>query len=201
MVVFIHIRTNYLFYFLKMISDAADGELSDWAAAKVQDRMYKSLNWNVYGIETFKLYMVTNPIRQHTVNLEYFSCTCCKWQLSGLPCGHAIAVARFLGYSDCNHLAFDWFKKTKLQGTYQELVYPIGDMSSWELPNGLQVVKPPAMVVRQSGRPKNKNRVRSQGEEPNPVRCSRCQSIGHRRTACREPFPKKKKANINNVSD
>ena len=137
--------------------------------------------------------MVDDRRRQHTVDLANNSCTCRKWQLSGIPCGHVIAVARVLGYSDCNHLVYDWFKKTTLQDTYQGLVYPVGEMSSWEFPRGLQVVKPPRMVVRQSGRPKNKDRVRSQGEEPTPARCTRCQSIGHRRTACREPFPREKK--------
>ena len=147
----------------------------------------------MFGIQQFVLYMVDDRRRQHTVDLVNNSCTCRKWQLSGIPCGHVIAVARVLGYSDCNHLVYDWFKKTTLQDTYHGLVYPVGEMSSWEFPRGLQVVKPPRMVARQSGRPKKKDRVRSKGEEPKVVRCSRCQSTGHMRTACREPFPSQKK--------
>ena len=48
------------------------------------------------------------------------------------------------------------------------------------------------MVKPQSGRPKNKDRVRSQGEDPVPIKCGRCGNLGHKRERCRETLPKKK---------
>nr|GEU56672.1 reverse transcriptase domain-containing protein [Tanacetum cinerariifolium] len=78
--------------------------------------------------------------------------------------------------------------KTTLYSTYQDLVYPVGEPSSWVRPDGLQVVKPPKMNFCTVGRPKNIDRIKSQGEEPIQVRCSRCGVRGHNRTTCHEPI-------------
>ncbi|GJW30411.1 transposase, MuDR, MULE transposase domain protein [Tanacetum coccineum] len=86
--------------------------------------------------------------------------------LKGIPCGHVIAVSRKIGCTDCSHLALGWFRKTTLYSTYQDLVYPVGEPSSCVRPYGLQVVKPPNMNFRTAGRPKNTDRIKSQGEEP-----------------------------------
>ncbi|GKG01612.1 hypothetical protein Tco_0306317, partial [Tanacetum coccineum] len=40
--------------------------------------------------------------------------------------------------------------------------------------------------------PKSKARIRSQGEEPVPVRCGRCGARGHNRNSCKETIPQKK---------
>ena len=176
---------------MKNILDAVEGELSDWAAAKLKDRMMKSANWIVTGIQANILYQVVDFRKQHTVNLDNWTCTCCQWQFSGIPCGHAIAVSRFLKQRDCNHLVWYWFKTTTLKGTYQGLVYPVGESSEWEKPDGLQIVKPPGVIRKQSGRPKNKNRIASQGGVPTLVTCTRCWKVGHMRQSCMEPLPKR----------
>ncbi|GJS50608.1 hypothetical protein Tco_0623970 [Tanacetum coccineum] len=62
-------------------------------------------------------------------------------------------------------------RRTTLKATYQGLVYPMGEVSSWQSPNYLQVVKPPLMDKRPSGRPKSTNRIRSQGKELTQTRC------------------------------
>nr|GEW90342.1 hypothetical protein [Tanacetum cinerariifolium] len=109
-----------------------------------------------------------------TVELCNGTCTCRKWQVSGLPCGHVLAICRVIGLTYCHHLAKGWFMRSSLKGTYQELVYHMGEVSSWRIPNYLPVVKPPHMAKQPSGRPKCMKRIRSQGEEPVTVRCGRC---------------------------
>ncbi|GJS85329.1 transposase, MuDR, MULE transposase domain protein [Tanacetum coccineum] len=116
--------------------DSDANTLSDWATHKVMDRMQKNAHWKVLGIEY------------------------------GIPSGHVIAVGRKIGCTDCSHLALGWFRKTTLYSTYQDLVYPVGKPSSWVSPDGLQVVKLPNMNFRTAGRPKNTDRIKSQGEEP-----------------------------------
>ena len=96
-----------MFILIFFTIDAVDGELSDWAAAKVQDRMLKSANWIVNGIEHGEIYQVYDNLRTHGVRLTEGTCTCRKWQLSCFPCGHAIAVCRVLGLSDSSQLARD----------------------------------------------------------------------------------------------
>ena len=181
-----------LFILIFFTIDAVDGELSDWAAAKVQDRMFKSANWIVNGIENGEIYQVYDNLRTHVVRLTEGTCTCQKWQLSGLPCGHAIAVCRVLGLSDSSQLARDWFKKTTLKSTYDPLIFPLGDVSSWETPPNIQVVEPPLMDRRPAGRPKNKDRIRSKGEEPRRISCGRCGVVGHNRATYKQPLMKQK---------
>ncbi|PWA84900.1 hypothetical protein CTI12_AA152370 [Artemisia annua] len=176
--------------------------LTSWASAKVNDRMIKSATWVVRGIRHGKIYQVRDSRSVHTVNLTEGECSCRKWQLSGLPCGHVCAVARFSGMSNCNHWAKGWFSQTTLKRTYQQLVHPLKE--PWETPGDVQVVLPPAIVKRQPGRPKENQRIRSQGEEPRIVRCSRCGVAGHYRDACREPLPSqnvRRTATTNNEPD
>ncbi|GJT75742.1 transposase, MuDR, MULE transposase domain protein [Tanacetum coccineum] len=66
------------------------------------------------------------------------TCQCRKWQLSGLPCGHVIAVTRYLGLTDCVQYVSDWFKKPKYQGTYAEPIHFIGNVQEWEFPQHIQ---------------------------------------------------------------
>ena len=181
-----------LLLFLFFLVDAVQGELSDWAAAKVQDRMLKSASWVVNGIEHGEVYQVYDRVRTHVVRITERSCSCRKWQLSGLPCGHAIAAGRVLGLTDSSQLAKNWFMKTTLKATYEPLIFPTGDVSTWETPDNIQVVEPPIMDKRPAGRPKNKDRIRSRGEEPRQISCGRCGVVGHNRATCKQPLMRKK---------
>nr|GEW20389.1 transposase, MuDR, MULE transposase domain protein [Tanacetum cinerariifolium] len=71
-------------------------------------------------------------------------------------------------------------------GTYQDLVYHVGEVSSWQIPNYLPIVKPSHMDKQPSGRPKNAKRIRSQGGGPVTIICGRCRARGHNRQGCRE---------------
>nr|GEY32511.1 hypothetical protein [Tanacetum cinerariifolium] len=100
------------------------------------------------------------------------TCQYRKWQLSGLLCGHVIAVTKYLGLTDCLQFVSDWFKKLKYQGTYAEPIHFIRNVQEWEFPQHIWKVIPPGMEYPQSGRPKNTNRIKSQGEEPRVIHCS-----------------------------
>ncbi|GJW65962.1 phospholipase-like protein [Tanacetum coccineum] len=121
-------------------------ELSRWAAAKVSKRNRKSANWIVTGIEHMKMYHVKDHKAVHVIDLSKGECSCRKWQLLGLPCGHVCAVSRVLNMSNSNRWAKAWFSRRTLKATYEQLVYPLPDVMLWVTPNDLQVVLPPALV-------------------------------------------------------
>ncbi|GJY93740.1 hypothetical protein Tco_0509522 [Tanacetum coccineum] len=75
-------------------------------------------------------------------------------------------VARVEGLTSVNQLAKPWFLNKTLKGTYAGLFFPVTDVSTWEIPNEIQQVLPPDMGKKQSARPKNRDRIRSQGEGP-----------------------------------
>ncbi|GJY12392.1 transposase, MuDR, MULE transposase domain protein [Tanacetum coccineum] len=74
--------------------EAPENKLCDWAAAKVYDKMLKSANWTVRPIDHFKLFQVFNKLEVHQVDLVAFQCSCRKWKLFGLPCGHVCDICR-----------------------------------------------------------------------------------------------------------
>ncbi|GJT11054.1 transposase, MuDR, MULE transposase domain protein [Tanacetum coccineum] len=160
----------------------------------------KSATWVVKGVNAYQ-YEVSDGQYIREVNLQTGICGCRKWQLSGLPCGHVIAITRFLGLTDCVHYAADWFKKPKYQATYSESIHSLGNMQQWEFPENIQKAIPPRMDNPQPGRPKNTNRIQSQGEEPRIIRCTRCTQTGHRRDQCGQPFVVQPPVNIRTHND
>ncbi|GJX95102.1 transposase, MuDR, MULE transposase domain protein [Tanacetum coccineum] len=133
-------------------------------------------------------YQVYDGRYNRQVDFHTGTCQCRKWQLSGLPCGHVIAVTKYLGLTDCLQFVSDWFKKPKYQGTYAEPIHFIRNVQEWEFPQHIQKAIPPRMDNPQPGRPKNTNRIKSQGEEPRVIHCTRCKQAGHRRDNCNKPF-------------
>ncbi|PWA40828.1 phospholipase-like protein [Artemisia annua] len=85
-------------------------------------------------------------------------------------------------------LVKDWFLRTTLKNTYSGMFNPTEDVATWETRDDLQVVLAPVIIKRQAGRPKNKDRIRSQGEEPVKKQCTRCGANGHNRGSCNVPL-------------
>ncbi|GJY98731.1 transposase, MuDR, MULE transposase domain protein, partial [Tanacetum coccineum] len=168
----------------KKLTENVKYEITDWATHKVHKRKLKSATWIVHGVNQY-VYQVFDGLYNRQVNLETGVCECRKWQLSGIPCGHVIAVTRFLGLTDCVQYVSDWFKKDKYQATYAESIHFLGDMQEWEYPSHIHPAIPPRMDNPQPGRPKNTNRIRSQGEEPQSIHCSKCKQDCHKRDNCK----------------
>ncbi|GJX46255.1 transposase, MuDR, MULE transposase domain protein [Tanacetum coccineum] len=76
------------------------------------------------------------------------------------------------------------------QGIYTVYLNKGEHVSTWEILNEIQQVLPPDMGKKQSGRPKNRDRIRSQGEVPILNKCGWCGVKGHNRTSCSLPLPK-----------
>ncbi|GJV97614.1 transposase, MuDR, MULE transposase domain protein [Tanacetum coccineum] len=162
-------------------------EITDWVAEKVHKRKLKSAVWIVRGVNQYQ-YQVSDGRFNREVNFETSTYECRKWQLSGIPCGHVIAVTRFVGLTDCVQFVADWFKKDKYQGPYTKSIHFVGNMQEWEFLHHIQKVITPRMDNLQLGRPKNTNRIPSQGEEPRVIHCSRCNQAGNKRDQCNKPF-------------
>ncbi|GJW16083.1 transposase, MuDR, MULE transposase domain protein [Tanacetum coccineum] len=160
----------------------------------------KSATWVVKGVNAYQ-YEVSDGQYIREVNLQTGICGCRKWQLSGLPCGHVIAITRFLGLTDCLNYMADWFKKPKYQATYSESIHSLGNMQQWEFTENIQKAIPPRMDNPQPGRPKNTKGIQSQGEEPKIIYCTRCIQTGHRRDQCGQPFVVQPPVNIRTHND
>ncbi|KAF5739953.1 hypothetical protein HS088_TW11G00015 [Tripterygium wilfordii] len=119
------------------------------------------------------------------VNIDHWDCSCKGWQLTGLPCCHAIAVFYCIGrcpYDYCSR----YFTTESYRETYSQSVHPIPsvDRPVWkDLSQATVIVTPP--LRRPPGRPTTK-RFGAQEIVKRQLHCGRCKGIGHNKSTCKE---------------
>ena len=114
------------------------------------------------------------------------TCDCRKWQVFGLPCGHAIVVAKIRGVRDVSQLVnVPYFNTECYKATYTGVINPVGPADTWQSPDvPLSAVLPPLVIKRRVGRPSGNNRRPSRGEGRTQMRCPRCGEYGHQSDTC-----------------
>ncbi|GKB28649.1 transposase, MuDR, MULE transposase domain protein [Tanacetum coccineum] len=86
-----HAMVQEWYYKRRQLAENMTYEITDWAAHKVAKKSMKSATWVVKGVNPYQ-YEVSDGQYIRVVNLQTGICECRKWQLSGIPCGHVIAV-------------------------------------------------------------------------------------------------------------
>ncbi|GLU04917.1 hypothetical protein SLE2022_220450 [Rubroshorea leprosula] len=131
---------------------------------------------------------------QHVVKFNDNTCTCRYWQLSGVPCPHALACIRYKRWSVDDYIS-DFYKKEKFLAAY---AYPLQCIrkgtKAWKVVGEEELLPPP--VKSMPGRPRKKRRHKG---EPQKIRrgklrkltgrgrkmtCKVCGSEGHNRRTC-----------------
>ncbi|KAJ9535559.1 hypothetical protein OSB04_un001304 [Centaurea solstitialis] len=160
-------------------------QLTEWAQKKIHKRIVKSATWTAHGIGYDK-WEVRDYGYNAEVDMRHRNCTCLKWQVSGLPCGHAITVAKRLGKNDVFYLITQPYYMTELyKATYHGVIKPVGPAETWHYPqNPLPTVLPPLIIKRLVGRPKGNKRRPSRGESRSQQKCPKCEEYGHISSQC-----------------
>ncbi|CAL5329985.1 hypothetical protein CsSME_00010486 [Camellia sinensis var. sinensis] len=120
------------------------------------------------------------------VDIDHWDCSCKGWQLTGLPCCHAIAVISCLGrnpYDYCSR----YFTADGYRLTYSESIHPVPNAErpmQKDSSQGAVTVTPPP-TRRPPGRPTTK-RFGSQDVIKRQLQCSRCKGAGHNKSTCKE---------------
>ncbi|XP_074284368.1 uncharacterized protein LOC141608938 [Silene latifolia] len=135
------------------------------------------------------VYQVMYGTDNLTVNLETRECTCKKWNLTGIPCGHAIA-AIFDKYEKAEDYVDDCYKKETYLRIYGSSITPCPGERHW--PSVHQLLNPPQIKVG-PGRPR-KNRRKDPFKDPKKsgnltkhgleMTCSVCKSRTHNKRKC-----------------
>ncbi|KAM6572291.1 hypothetical protein CsatA_016371 [Cannabis sativa] len=151
------------------------------------------------------LFQVTAPSGEVVAtNLEKKTCSCRSFDLTGIPCGHAIACIWYSRLQVYDFVAA-CYKKEAFIGTYAGAIAPMPSPEHWPDKGKNPVLPPPEIVL--PGRPK-KSRKREVDEPPPGAtkmrrfgqsnNCSNCKQPGHTKKTCPKPVqvqepPQKKK--------
>ena len=123
------------------------------------------------------------------VDLNKRTCGCRKWDVTGIPCCHAVSAIQAFNHRPkeyVDHL----FKKEAYLLAYAGQIMPVPDKTQW-LRTTFPDVDPSRFTV-QPGRPKKKRRkapgerhVPSRSSKRVAIRCSRCKGFGHNVSGCK----------------
>lgn len=125
-----------------------------------------------------------------TIDLEKRHCTCRKWQLTGMPCSHAIASIHY-NKEPVDNYASEYFKVETYKRVYAPLIYPTNGQNLWEETGYPPILPPP--LRRPTGRPRKQRR--KEPDEPKKgaklrrsgttVVCKKCGRTGHNKRTCK----------------
>ncbi|XP_010532980.1 PREDICTED: uncharacterized protein LOC104808850 [Tarenaya hassleriana] len=139
-----------------------------------------------------KRYEVLNHGMSYTVDLNAKTCPCRQWDVTGIPCNHALAVInqRREGLSD---YVSDYFSKAKWVATYRQNINPVNGSLFWRKSGKKPIVVPKTRNM--PGRPKKFKRKKDPHESPSKrgkitkhgrkMTCSQCRQVGHNAKTCK----------------
>lgn len=153
--------------------------------AKNEEESYSwSAAWNG-GDE----YEVSSPYNTFIVNLKERTCSCRRYQLSGIPCYHACAAILDIKDKLEDYVHESYHVETYLK-TYSNLLTPLNGRELWEKSSKTPLEAPVVKVQpgrkkksrnKKNDEPKNKNKL---GKFKTVVHCTKCGKAGHNIRGC-----------------
>jgi hypothetical protein len=139
------------------------------------------------------LWQVQSGNHTEEVNLDKRSCSCRKWDLTGMPCNHAVSAIYQAGMHPEDFVS-DFFKKPMYVASYRPIFYPMPAQHGWTKTDTPDIM-PPKFKDHMLGRRQEKRR-KGKTEVPKPkdtsrmgtITCSNCKLQGHKYTSCTQPL-------------
>lgn len=119
------------------------------------------------------------------VDIDHWDCSCKGWQLTGLPCCHAVAVFECIDRSTYDYCS-RYFAVETYRLTYAESINPVPNVDKPVLSESAEAVVTvtPPPTKRPPGRPKMKQ-FESVDLIKRQLQCSKCKGLGHNKKTCR----------------
>lgn len=157
------------------------------AQKRMEEALFRASTYQVLRSDEVE-FEVLSLDRSDIVNIGSRSCSCCDWQVYGIPCSHAVA-ALLSCKKDVYAFTDVHFSVDNYLNAYSQDMLLIPDKIDWKKSveafvavGGSRVVRPPK-IRRPPGRPEKK-RVCVDCDK-HTVRCSRCNQTGHYKTTCK----------------
>jgi hypothetical protein len=137
------------------------------------------------------------------VDLAEKTCTCYRWQLTGLPCHHAYATI-MESRGNPEEFVHDYYSRASYAKAYAPIIRPMPGPSDWETTQHTQPDPPPFRKL--PGRPSRKKRRLEPDEKGSKKKkkiggekvgrevgkkskCSVCKQLGHNKRKCTSTKP------------
>ncbi|XP_074278342.1 uncharacterized protein LOC141601934 [Silene latifolia] len=177
-------RAKHVIYMVEDIRTA----MMQRARARLEIEKDKFSTYEVFPSSTTR-FQVKQRIDEVSVDLVGKTSTCRKWDLTGIPCSHAVA-AIFNAHGQTEEYVDDMYKKDAYLRAYGGSIAPCPSQRHW--PKVILTLNPPPIKVG-PGRPRKKKR-RDPHEDPKrsgkltkhglQVTCSVCKSKTHNKRRC-----------------
>ncbi|KAF9588345.1 hypothetical protein IFM89_008775 [Coptis chinensis] len=138
--------------------------------------------YEIKGVSDTEYLAINNKSgKRYNVDLGKFECSCIEWQMSGIPCAHAVAVIR---KKRVEKWSSPYFSVEAFRELMQTIFIHLENIEDWEeIDDPEELVLPPE-VASKVGRPR-KQRIRGDDEPPKTRRkCTKCGELGHNSITC-----------------
>ncbi|XP_052170239.1 uncharacterized protein LOC127786693 [Diospyros lotus] len=125
----------------------------------------------------------------YVVSLQEHICSCRQWDLSGIPCPHALACIHFMKHDSVAYIN-RYYSKLEYLKAYKYALEPLNEFSMWSRTDATPILFPP--YKRMPGRLKKKRKkdvVEIEGQDvggPHGMHmtCQHCLQTGHNKRGC-----------------
>ena len=124
------------------------------------------------------------------VNLQERTCSCRQWQVSGLPCKHALAFITSLSNTHIRNHVDLYYSVDTFRAAYAQLIPAMPDKNQWPQSDHGFFMHPPLLKAT-AGRPKTErykgsgDKKRKKGQHLCPI----CKDYGHHWHNCKKGNP------------
>jgi len=123
------------------------------------------------------------------VNLHDKTCTCRQWQVSGIPCVHALAFITSLSNASLENYVDPFYSVERFRTAYAQQLPALVDKSQWPKSEHGFFMNPPLLKAVAGGRRRTERFKGCAEKKKGQHKCKVCKGYGHRWYKCREGDP------------
>ena len=142
------------FYSKRIEAEKWSGNICPKIKKRVEKNQELANNCEVSGAVE-GIFQVENHSIIYIVDIKAKSCTCNRWDLSGVHCHHAIACCRHEN-KPAEDLVDPCYSIANFKMAYKPIIKPCRDRTEWEKTNQCPILPP--LYEKKVGRPTNKSR-------------------------------------------
>ncbi|XP_072060522.1 uncharacterized protein [Arachis hypogaea] len=159
---------------------------------RIDDIMKECKYWTAQwtGDDAREIFEVQYHMKKVGVDIGNSTCSCNMWQLTGIPCVHAMAAIGRRGDRPEGYV-HQWLKMDAFRATYAHSISPVNSEEYWDKSGVVSSI--PLKIKRPIGRPVKRRRPDVVEDSPDGtktkktfrVTCSKCGDIGHNAKTCK----------------